>query len=200
MAGAVGVALRRLDAAIDEILTRRIAERPSAGAFLDILQSHSQHLSDLGLGKEPCRLPFAREGRDDRPLPQSRIRATDRRPPRPPRGCPRRSGRRAVGIAGELDPEPVRLADHGVARRRAERRGDAARAFSFERQLSQSLRLPPRSTCPMPSLLLWQFKLLKNVASPAPQGRRDADPHTLQHRHRMPLRLYFMVNTTFRCE
>src|SRR5271167_2266417 len=69
MSGAIGAALRRLNAAIDEILARWIAERPSAGAFADVLEPHPQHFSDLGLGKEPCRLPFAREGGDDGPRP-----------------------------------------------------------------------------------------------------------------------------------
>jgi hypothetical protein len=44
-----------------------------------------------------------------------------------------------MDVAGQLDADPVRLADHGVARRRAEHRSNGARAFSFKRHLPQSL-------------------------------------------------------------
>ena len=65
MARAIRAALRALNAAISEFLTCRVANRPAASAFVDILEPNLQHLADLGFGKKPCRLPFAREGGDD---------------------------------------------------------------------------------------------------------------------------------------
>jgi hypothetical protein len=104
-----------------------------------------------------------------------------------------------MDIAGQLDADPVRLADHGVARRRAERRSNGARAFSFERHLPQSFNRRIGPHIPRPSLLLCEFSLMKNVASPTPRWRCDAEPCVFQHRHRLSSRLYSMVNTTIRC-
>src|ERR1700722_18542147 len=70
MSGAIGAALRGLNAAIGEFLGCRVADRPSAGAFADLLEPNLQHLSDLGLGEGPCRLPLARGGGNDGALPQ----------------------------------------------------------------------------------------------------------------------------------
>ena len=65
MAGAIGVALGRREPAIGEIPAPRIAEWPSAGEFANFLEPHPSHLSNLGFGKGPCRLPlrFTRRGR-----------------------------------------------------------------------------------------------------------------------------------------
>src|SRR5271154_2429987 len=67
MAGAIGASRRNLEAAISEILARRIAERPSAVAVADCLEINPPHLSDSRLGKDPCRLPlpFTGQGRDE---------------------------------------------------------------------------------------------------------------------------------------
>src|SRR5260370_41915837 len=64
MAGAIGVALRRLEPAIDEIPAPRIAQWPSAGEFANFLEPHPSHLPNLGFGKRPCPPPlrFKREG------------------------------------------------------------------------------------------------------------------------------------------
>ena len=70
MAGAIGAALCRLDAAIGEFLTCRVADRPAARAFADFLEPDLQHLADLGLGEGPCRFPLARDGGDSGPFPQ----------------------------------------------------------------------------------------------------------------------------------
>src|ERR1700722_11528568 len=70
MSGAIGAALRGLNAAIGEFLGCRVADPPSAGAFADLLEPNLQHLSDLGLGEGPCRLPLARDGGNDGALPQ----------------------------------------------------------------------------------------------------------------------------------
>src|SRR5208282_3364347 len=53
MAGAIGASLRRIEAAIGEILLRWIAERPSAAVdLLDVREPHPPHLPDLGVGKK----------------------------------------------------------------------------------------------------------------------------------------------------
>ena len=65
MAGAIGAAVGRLEAAVGEIAARRIAERPSAGGAPDLLKAQSSHLTDLGGGERPCRTSdrlFVRRG------------------------------------------------------------------------------------------------------------------------------------------
>jgi hypothetical protein len=103
MPGAIGAALRRLNAAIGEFLACRVANRPSAGTFADLLEPDLQHLADLGFGKKPCRLPFARDGRDGGALPQ-RLRAGDRRPAGSPRARPSCSRRQVMDVAVSLTP------------------------------------------------------------------------------------------------
>ena len=198
MARAIGAALRRLNAAIDEILAGWIPDRPSAGAFADLLESHLQHLSDLGFGERPCRLPLARDGGDGGALPQ-RLCASDRWSTRPLCDRPRRSERRTMDMAGKLDADPVRLADHGVARWRAERRGNGARAFSFKRHLSQSSRSPHRSTYPTPSVTSVAIQVAEKTSLPL---RRRAGVTLTVTRSIIVIgtscRLYNMVNTTKR--
>ena len=50
MAGAIRAALRRLNAAIGELVGCRVANRPAASAFADLLEPDLQHLADLGFG------------------------------------------------------------------------------------------------------------------------------------------------------
>ena len=50
VAGAIGLALRRLEPAVGEFAAPRIAERPSADEIVDFVELHFSHLSDLGLG------------------------------------------------------------------------------------------------------------------------------------------------------
>src|SRR5208337_833977 len=147
VAGAIGAAGRRLQAAIGEILAERIAERPSAVDFADFREPDPLHLANFRLGENPTRLPrFAGEGRDEGLPAGERLRARVGRRPRPPR-APRRRGARAAPAPApvELDSDPVRLADHGGARRRAERLGDRPRASSLERQRLENL---DRLLCP----------------------------------------------------
>src|SRR5271167_4213926 len=64
MAGAIGAAWRRLEAAIGEILAQRIAERPSAVDVADVREPDPLHLADLRPGENPSRLSrFTRESR-----------------------------------------------------------------------------------------------------------------------------------------
>src|SRR6202042_1548681 len=168
MSGAIGAALRGLHAAIGEFLACRVANWPAASAFVDLLQPELQHFPDLGLGERPCGLPFALDGGNSGSLPRRSVDASDRRPAGSPRARPRSSGRRAMDVAGELDADPVRLADDGVARRRAERRSNGARAFSFERHLPQSLNRRIGPHIPRPPLLPCS-RLVKNVASLTPR-------------------------------
>ena len=69
MTGAIGAALRRLNAAIGEFLACRVANRPSAIAFADLFEPDLQHLPDLGLGERPCRLSLARDSGNSDLLP-----------------------------------------------------------------------------------------------------------------------------------
>jgi hypothetical protein len=58
MAGAIGLALDRLEPAIGELPAFRIAERPPAGKFANLLEPHPPHFSDFGFAKRPNRLPL----------------------------------------------------------------------------------------------------------------------------------------------
>ena len=91
MSGAIGAALRRLDAAINELLARRIADRPPAGVFADLLEPDLQHLSDLRFGEDPGWLPLARDGGNGG-APPERLRARNRGTTRPLRDRSRRRG------------------------------------------------------------------------------------------------------------
>ncbi len=66
-------------------------------------------------------------------------------------------GAETMDVAGQLDADPVRLADHRVARRRAEHRSNGARAFSLERHLPQSFNRRIGPHIPRPPLLPCQF-------------------------------------------
>lgn len=139
MTGAIGAPFRRREPAIGVIPAPRIAERPTAGKFANILEPHPPHLSDLGVGERPCRPPF----RFKRPVwgtfPGRRGRGeTNSLRRRPMRGRARPAGRGSAP-AVELDSDPVRLADHGVAGLSAQRRGDDARAHSLQCQPFESL-------------------------------------------------------------
>ena len=56
MARAIGVALDGREPAIGEFPASRIAERPPAGRFANVLEPHPSHLSNLGFAKSPRRL------------------------------------------------------------------------------------------------------------------------------------------------
>ena len=151
MAGAIGMALGRLEPAIDEIAASRIANRPSAGELADFREPHPPHLPNLALRGSPRRLlllpgfdpAIATEAGGGAPLigsglaPSRRLRSMHNRR----RPC----GRCGAPAAVQLDPYPIRLADHGAAGRRAQRRGDDARASSLERQSFENL---DRFFCP----------------------------------------------------
>ena len=51
MAGAIGLAFDRRKPAIGEISASRIAERPPAGGFANVLEPQPSHLSDLGFAE-----------------------------------------------------------------------------------------------------------------------------------------------------
>ncbi len=131
MDGAVGAACSRREPAIGEISGSRIAKRPSAGELADVLELHPPHFPDLGLGEGQRRL-LLRLPND----PGTGTRNSRRRRQTCARGP---GGRGGSPIAVELDPDPIRLADHGVPGRRAERQGDVARASSLERQPFENL-------------------------------------------------------------
>jgi hypothetical protein len=146
MAGAVGAAVRGSESAVSEIPAHRIAERPSADELVDFLQPHPAHLPNLGFGKGPRRPPLRHKGESGAELCSAGAgwwaisanrtwRITARVSP----------GVVSAPAAVELDPDPIRLADHGAAGRPAERRGDDARASSLERQLLEDL---DRLFCP----------------------------------------------------
>ena len=183
MAGAIGAPLGRLEPAIGEIPAPRIAERPSAGEFANVLEPHPSHLPDLGFGESPSR-PFS-------PV-QERRAGTEFCSPSTVRGAEepqwradtlRPASRRAQSapVAVEPDPDPVRLADHGVAGRRAERRGDDARASSFERQPFENLDrlvcpqhvrppwLPPRHLQPQDGMVLVRQAILLSAVAWTPR-------------------------------
>src|ERR1700761_5503482 len=102
-------------------------------------------------------------------------------------------------IASELDADPVRLADHGVARRRAEHRSNDARAFSFERHLPQSFNRRIGPHVPRPPLLSVFVQPGGNAASPATLS----DARLTITRSLIVFgasRLYSIVNTTKSCK
>ena len=145
MAGAIRAALGRREPTIGEISASRIAKRPSALRLADVLEPHPSHFADLGLDKGPCRLPLLRELARERPgrsLPRLEQAWDGERPPMAARygARRRRAARTASPVAVEPDPDPTRLADHGVPGRRAERQSDEARASSLERQPFENLR------------------------------------------------------------
>ena len=116
MAGAIGLALRRREPAIGEIPASRIAERPPAGGFANLLEPHPPHLPDLGFAKGPRRpsLPGStwrsRAGATRRAwLVGAGRSGSDRRPLRPSRALARalpaqRRARRRSSLI------PIRLA------------------------------------------------------------------------------------------
>ena len=53
MAGAIGLASDRREPAIGELSAPRIAERPPAGGFTNVLEPQPSHLADLGLRQSP---------------------------------------------------------------------------------------------------------------------------------------------------
>jgi predicted TPR repeat methyltransferase len=57
VAGAVGLPFDRREPTIGEIPASRIAERPPAGGFTNVLEPEPSHLSDLGFAKHPHRPP-----------------------------------------------------------------------------------------------------------------------------------------------
>ena len=92
MAGAIGLAFRRREPAIGEVPASRIAERPPAGGFANLLEPQPPHLPDLGFAKGP-RIPalpglgpgIARKGEGRAWLGGARRMVGDRRPLRPAR-------------------------------------------------------------------------------------------------------------------
>ncbi len=151
VAGAIGAAVRRFEPAIGEVPAHWIAERPSAGERADFLEPDPRHLPDLRLGKRPCRLlsgfnsEITRAGGGGALLAGVGPGARTSRRLRLIHLGRRRAGREGAPASAELDPDPIGLADHGVAGRRAERLSDDARASSFVRQPLESL---DRLVCP----------------------------------------------------
>jgi hypothetical protein len=172
MAGAIGLAFGRREPAISEISASRIAERPPAGGFANVLETQPQHLSDLGFAIAPRRPPplpgretasgggvgalvigvVPRVMSSGRPLGATRAR----------RRRLRRGG--APSAATELDPDPARLADDRVSGSHAKRHSDVACALAFmSKPLEvfdglggpQHLRGSNRCRCGVPSRAEW---------------------------------------------
>jgi hypothetical protein len=193
MGGAIGVALGRFEPAIGEIPAPRIAEWPSAGESANVLEPHAPHLPNLGFGKNPCRLPlrFIRRGDGGVPLAGNGRGVGNSRQWRPIRASRRPAGRIGAPAAVELDPDSVRLADHGVAGRGVERRSDDARASSFE---SQPFEILDRLGCPQHLHAPWLplrrlqpqgWKCPNSGYSPPrqPLGRRSCHGSSLQDKY-----------------
>ena len=194
MAGAVGAALRRLNAAIDKLLARRIANRPSAGVLANVLKPNLQHLADLRFGEEPCGLPLARDG-GNKSAPPQRFGARDRGTARPLGDRSRRAGRGAMDIAGELDRRsgsPCRSLRCATARRAPQQ---CCSRFFLRAPSASEFQSPHPSTCPRPCYCCcsstWRKRCFPCVREPrktlAPSSSSDIS------------RLYNMVNTTKRC-
>ena len=148
MAGAIGLPSGRREPAIGEVSASRIAQRPPAGGFTNVLEPQPSHLSDLGLAKAPpAALPspgqdlgIASSGGDGavvrRRLGRAVMRCRPLGPSRAGRALPAHGGAPA---AVEFDPDPARLANDGVSGSDAERRRDVACALSLESELLEVL-------------------------------------------------------------
>jgi hypothetical protein len=133
MPSAIGAPFRRREPTIGKVTARRIAERPSAREVANVPKAQPPHFADLGVSERTCRplFPFEHLGISGEGMNRRR------------RAAGGRAGR--TGRAPEPDPDPVGLADHGVAGFGAERRGDDARAQALQRQSFQGL---DRLVCP----------------------------------------------------
>ena len=103
----------------------------------------------VGPGDDPV---ITREGEGEVLLAGNGLGVGESRQQRPIRASGRPGGHGGAPIAVEFDPDSVRLADHGVAGRGAERRSDEACASSFQSQpyeILDRLGCPPHLPAPM---------------------------------------------------